>query len=80
MIRKQKGRVKSGSTMVRPSKKKKNVQELFENIKIMLIIFFYIRGVIHHEFVPQGQTINAAFYVEVLKRLRQRVRRVRPEL
>jgi hypothetical protein len=33
--------------------------------------------VIHHEFVPQGQTVNAAFDVEVLKRLRECVR---PEL
>jgi hypothetical protein len=36
--------------------------------------------VVHHEFVPQGQTVDAAFYVEVLKRLRERVRRVWPEL
>jgi hypothetical protein len=32
--------------------------------------------VVHHEFVPQGQTVNVTFYVEVLKRLRH----VRPEL
>jgi hypothetical protein len=36
--------------------------------------------VVYHEFVPQGQTINDAFYVEVLKRLRERVRRVRSQL
>jgi hypothetical protein len=46
----------------------------------MLIVFFYIRGIVHHKFVPQGQTVNAAFYVEVLKCPRERVRRVRPEL
>jgi hypothetical protein len=49
-------------------------------IKTMLIDFFDIRGMVHHEFVPQGQTINAEFYVEVSKRLRERMRRVRPEL
>jgi hypothetical protein len=38
------------------------------------------RGVVHHEFVPQGQTVNATFYVEVLKRLPERMQRVRPEL
>jgi len=42
--------------------------------------FFYCHGIVHHEFAPEGQTVNAAFYVEVLKRLRDRVRRVRPEL
>jgi hypothetical protein len=31
------------------------------------------RGVVHHRFVPPGKTVNAAFYVEVLKRLRERV-------
>ena len=33
-----------------------------------------------HEFAPEGQTVNAPFNMEVLKRLRDRVRRVRPEL
>jgi hypothetical protein len=36
--------------------------------------------VVHHEFVPQVQTVNAAFYVEVFKHLRERAERVRPEL
>ena len=32
--------------------------------------FFYSKDVVHKEFVPPGQTVNAAFYVEVLKRLK----------
>ncbi|GFW16291.1 uncharacterized protein TNCV_4264561 [Trichonephila clavipes] len=36
----------------------------------MLIVFFDKNGVVHSEFVPEGQTVNGAFYVEVLKRLR----------
>jgi len=32
---------------------------------------------VHHEFAPEGKTVNAAFYMEVLKRLRDLVR---PEL
>jgi hypothetical protein len=36
--------------------------------------------VFHHEFVPQGQTVNAAFYVEVLKCLHDCMQRVQPEL
>ncbi|KAJ8958599.1 hypothetical protein NQ318_016320 [Aromia moschata] len=36
-------------------------------IKTMLIVFFYCRGLVHHEFVPQGTTVTGKFYVEVLK-------------
>ena len=49
-------------------------------VKTMLISFFDSHGIIHKEFVPPGQTVNAAFYEQVLKRLLQRIRRVRPEL
>lgn len=49
-------------------------------VKTMLIAFFDIRGLVHHEFVPAGTTVNAAFYVEVLKRLKKRVNRIRPDI
>jgi len=45
--------------------------------KVMLIAFFDIDGVVHHEFVPLGQTVNGHFYVQVLQRLRDAVRRKR---
>jgi len=45
-------------------------------IKTILICFLDIRGIVHREFIPQGQTVTAVFYIEVLKRLS----RVRPEL
>ena len=41
----------------------------------MLIAFFDIDGVVHHEFVPPGQTVNGHFYVQVLQSLRDAVRR-----
>jgi hypothetical protein len=65
----------------------KKAPKSHSKIKIILIVFFFvfppfwdIRGVVHHKFVPQGLTVNAEFYVEVLKCLREHVQRVRPEL
>ena len=49
-------------------------------IKTMLICFFDSHGVVHKEFVPQGQTVNQHFYRAVLERLRKRVARVRPDI
>ena len=39
-----------------------------------------ISGIAHYKFVPTGQTVNQVCYLEVLKRLRENVRRKRPEL
>jgi len=43
-------------------------------VKTMLLTFFDIRGIVHYEFVPTGQTINQVYYLEVLERLREKVR------
>ncbi|GBM40532.1 hypothetical protein AVEN_76938-1 [Araneus ventricosus] len=45
---------------------------------VMLIAFFDNEVVVHHEFVPAGQIVNCPFYVQVLKRLREAIRRKRP--
>ncbi|UYV69451.1 hypothetical protein LAZ67_6003646, partial [Cordylochernes scorpioides] len=49
-------------------------------IKTMIIVFLDIRGIVHCEFVPQGQTVNSAFYLEVLRRLKRRIARVRTDI
>ena len=49
-------------------------------VKTMLIVFFDFRGIVHHEFLPPGQTVTQHVYKEVLERLRKRVLRVRPDL
>jgi len=37
--------------------------------------FLYITGIFHYKFVPTGQTVNQVYYSDVLKRLREKVRR-----
>ena len=49
-------------------------------VKVMLTVFFDCRGVVHHEYSPPNQTINKEYYREVLRRLRDAVRRKRPDL
>ena len=51
-------------------------------VKLLTIKFanFDIRGIVHSVFVPTGQTVNQVYYLEVLKRLRKKVRRKWPEL
>jgi hypothetical protein len=41
-------------------------------------VFFDAQGVIHREFVPDGQTVNGQFYLGVMEQLLKRIRRVRP--
>ena len=60
------------------SPRPKKARQVRSNIKSMLNCFFYQKGIVHKEFVPPGKTVNAAFYVEGLKRLRESVRR-RPD-
>jgi len=44
------------------SPRPKKARQIRSMTKSMLIVFFDIRGIVHHEFAPQGQTVNAGFY------------------
>ena len=48
--------------------------------KVMLIAFFDIKGIIHFEFLPPGQTVNQYVYKEILWRLMRSVRDKRRDL
>jgi hypothetical protein len=34
--------------------------------KSMLIVFYDIKGIVHKEFIVAGQTVNSAYYCDVL--------------
>jgi hypothetical protein len=43
-------------------------------MKIMVITFFDINGVVHFNFFTQYQTVNQAYYVEISKQFHEAVR------
>jgi histone-lysine N-methyltransferase SETMAR len=49
-------------------------------MKTMFITFFDIKDIVHFEFILQGQTVNQAYYVEIMKQLYEPMHRKRPEL
>jgi hypothetical protein len=49
-------------------------------VNSMLTILFDIKVIVHKEFVLAGQAVNFAHYCDVLGRLRENVRTLRPEL
>ena len=65
--------ISSGS----PKQKKVRLQK--SRLKTMLITFFDSNGIIHKEFVPAGTTVTSNFYLQDLKRLCARIRRIRPQ-
>jgi len=58
---------------------KKHVCKKKNKLKTMLICLFDQEGIVHREFVPHGMTVNVDFYCDVLRRLRENVRRKTPQ-
>jgi histone-lysine N-methyltransferase SETMAR len=58
-----------------PKKAKVNRSEK----KVMLIVFFDYEGIIYHHYVPHGTSINSTYYIEVLKKFLDHLRRKRSE-
>jgi hypothetical protein len=58
----------------------KNARKAKSKIKSMLIIFFDIKEIVHKEFGLVDQTVKSAYYCDVLRRIRESVRRLHPEL
>ncbi|UYV83278.1 hypothetical protein LAZ67_23000391 [Cordylochernes scorpioides] len=38
------------------------------------------QGVVHHEFLPQGRTVNKEYYLQVMRNLREAIRQKRPDM
>ena len=77
-IQKQKRQSKEWHTSASPHLKKRE-NEKVEN-KSMHVCFFDSQGIVHTEFVPQGQIVNQFYYCEILERLRKRDVHVRPSI
>ena len=58
---------------------KKSTYESFE-VQGHVDCFFDIQGIVMAEWVPSSQTVNQQYCIEVLMKLREHVRRKRPEL
>ncbi|KAJ4435632.1 hypothetical protein ANN_18248, partial [Periplaneta americana] len=62
------------------SPRPKKARQVQSKIKVMLTVFFDVRGIVHHEYAPEGQTVTKEYYHDVLRRLRDAVRRKRPDM
>jgi len=74
--RKQNDRACSGKHRIHLGRKKARIS--WSQVKTMLVSFFDHKGIVHYEFIAQGQTVNQQCYLEVLTRLWESVRRKRP--
>jgi len=69
--------LRSGSLLIPRDQRKR--ARCGQKMKVMLIVFFDMEGIVYYKYVPQGQTGNQQFYLQVLKRLRLAVFRNWPQ-
>ncbi|UYV71490.1 hypothetical protein LAZ67_8003487 [Cordylochernes scorpioides] len=58
----------------------KKARQVRSNVKVLLTVFFNCRGVVNHEFLPQGRMVNKEYYLQVMRNLREAIRQKRPDL
>ncbi|UYV74987.1 CCNK, partial [Cordylochernes scorpioides] len=58
----------------------KKARQVRSNVKVLLTVFFDCRGMVHHEFLPQGRTVNKEYYLQVMRNLRKPIRQKRLDL
>jgi hypothetical protein len=51
----------------------KKAQWVRSKVKVLQTVFFDHRGIVHHSYAPEGQTIDKEYYLEVIRHLRDAV-------
>ena len=74
----QRTRVPSGSILAPPDPRRLDRER--STHKFLMITFFDITGMIYIYWVPNEETVNKEYYIEVLREFRKRFRRKRPAL
>ena len=69
----------SSQWLARDEPKPKKARLSKSSLKVLLVTFFDNQGLVHHEYLPEGLTINQVTYLAILRRLRESVRKKRPE-
>ena len=72
-------RVQSSQWKSPSSPRAKKALQSRSNIKVMMIVFFYLHGIVRAEFVPRNTMVNSEYYKGLLERLKNDVHRKRPE-
>jgi hypothetical protein len=73
LMSKQKPSLYIGSQKCHPDPKE--AWQVQSNVKVMLAVFLNCEGIICHEFLSRGQTVNKEYYLKVMKTLRDAMRR-----
>ena len=69
-------KVQSSQWKTKSSPTPKKARQVKSNVKVMLTVFFDWKGVVYHEFLPRGETINRFRYLQTLRNLREAITRV----
>jgi len=67
-------KVQSSQWVSKMSLQPKKARQVRSHVMMMLTVFFDSEGVVHYEFLSQGQTVNKEYYLEVTHCLREAVR------
>ena len=70
-------KVQSPPWVSKTSPRPKKGAQVRSHVKVMLTVCFDSEGVVHYEFLPQGRTVNKEYYLEVMQRLREAVRKIK---
>src|SRR5215475_1605402 len=72
-------KVQSSQWVSKTSPRPKKARKVRSHVKVMLKVFFDSEGVVHYKFLPQGRTVNKEYYLEVMQRLHEAVKKKRPD-